>query len=145
MDKFEKGIIAASIVISMVLFFSVLVARSSYKADVPECIPADNIYTEGKAVMLDKNTWQLYYVARMWLFDPAEVEIPVGSEVDLYVTSPDVVHGFNIASKNVNMMAVPGAITKTTVTFDKPGEYPITCHEYCGMFHQIMQGKIIVR
>jgi cytochrome c oxidase subunit 2 len=30
------------------------------------------------------------------------------------------------------------------VTFDKPGEYLFICHEYCGLAHQTMAGKVIV-
>jgi cytochrome c oxidase subunit 2 len=80
----------------------------------------------------------------MWQFQPSEIYIPKGSEVDFFLTSKDVVHGFNIAEKNVNMMAVYGNINKTTVKFDKPGVYYITCHEYCGVGHQNMQAQVIV-
>jgi len=83
-------------------------------------------------------------VARMWSFDPAQIYIPAGSEVDFYVTSLDVVHGFYIAKKDVNMMAEYGDITKTTVRFEDPGVYPIVCHEYCGVGHQAMEAEVIV-
>jgi cytochrome c oxidase subunit 2 len=144
MDRFERGVLITQIGVSMIFLFSLLAAKSIRRIDVPECIPPDNLYTQGRVEMLDKRTWQINYVARMWAFDPIEVEIPAGSEVDLYLTSTDVVHGFNIAKKNVNMMAVPGTINKTTVTFDEPGEFRIVCHEFCGTGHQFMEGKIIV-
>ncbi len=80
----------------------------------------------------------------MWQFEPSDIKVPAGSEVDIYLSSKDVVHGFNIAEKNVNMMAVYGSINKTTVKFDKPGVYTITCHEYCGAGHQFMEGRIVV-
>ena len=85
-----------------------------------------------------------FAVAQMWQFLPAEIYIPVGSEVDFYLTSKDVVHGFNIAEKNVNMMAIYGNLNKTTVRFDKPGVYNIVCHEYCGVGHQNMRAQVIV-
>ena len=43
-----------------------------------------------------------------------------------------------------SMMAVYGNINKSTVKFDKPGVYKITCHEYCGVGHQNMQAEVIV-
>ena len=49
-----------------------------------------------------------------------------------------------VSDKNINMMAVFGAINKTTVTFDKPGVYDIVCHEYCGVGHQNMRAQVIV-
>jgi cytochrome c oxidase subunit 2 len=50
-----------------------------------------------------------------------------------------------IVGTPVNMMVVPGQISKLTVRFDRPGEYLIVCHEYCGSGHHVMSGKVIVR
>lgn len=84
-------------------------------------------------------------VAQVFLFTPNEIEIPVGSEVTFVLTSRDVIHGFKIVGTAVNMMVVPGQISKLTVTFDQPGEYLIVCHEYCGSGHHVMSGKVIVQ
>lgn len=143
-DKIEKRIILSSLALMGLFVFSLVYARSKYKSDVPECVPYDKAYTEPKVTKLDEKTYQVFSVAQMWQFLPSEIFIPVGSEVDFYLTSKDVVHGFNISEKNINMMAVYGAITKTTVKFDKPGVYDIVCHEYCGVGHQNMRGQVIV-
>lgn len=111
---------------------------------MPECIPAEEPYKSGELVELDENTYQLKCVAKMWNFDPGKVTVPVGSEVDIYLSSADVVHGFHINDKDVNLMAVPGGVNKTTVKFDEPGKYNIVCHEYCGSGHENMRGQIIV-
>ena len=124
--------------------FSLLYAKNKYRTDVPECLPYDGAYTTPKVVKIDSSTYQVFSVASMWRFEPAEIYVPVGSEVDSFLTSKDVVHGFNIAQKNVNMMAVYGAINKTTVKFDKPGVFDIVCHEYCGVGHQNMRAQVIV-
>ena len=145
MIKTEKYVFASSVIILMVFIFAILVASQSMKIDIPECVVTDNPYTEGKVVKLDDETYQVYYVAKMWMFDPAIVEIPLGAEVDLYLTSNDVVHGFHIKEKDVNMMAVYGNINKRTVKFKKPGVYNIVCHEYCGVGHQSMRGQIVVK
>jgi cytochrome c oxidase subunit 2 len=142
-DKSEKKVLIITGSLLSLLFFSVLYARSKY-SDAPECVPFNKTYTEAKVQKLDDKTYQVFAVAQMWQFEPAEIYIPVGSEVDFFLTSKDVVHGFNIADKNVNMMAVYGNINKTTVKFDKPGVYKITCHEYCGLGHQNMQAQVIV-
>ena len=143
-DKIERGIIISSLLLMGLFVFSLLYARDKYKSDVPECLPYNKAYTEPKVSMVDENTYQVFSVASMWQFQPSEIYIPVGSEVDFYLTSKDVVHGFNISEKNINMMAVYGAITKTTVKFDKPGVYDIVCHEFCGIGHQNMRGQVIV-
>jgi len=143
MDPSEKKIIGITGIVLSLFIFSILFARGKNN-DLPECLPFDKIYLEPKVIQLDEKTYQIYAVAQMWQFLPNQINIPVGSEVDFYVTSKDVVHGFNISEKNVNMMAVYGNINKTTVKFEKSGIYKITCHEYCGIGHQSMQAEVIV-
>jgi cytochrome c oxidase subunit 2 len=143
-DKAEKRVLMITGTLLALFVFSILYAKGKYKTDVPECLPYDKAYTEPKINQVDEKTYQVFAVARMWTFEPAEIYVPVGSEVDFFLTSKDVVHGFNIAQKNVNMMAVYGNINKTTVKFDKPGIYDIVCHEYCGTGHQNMKAQVIV-
>ena len=54
-------------------------------------------------------------IAQTWAFVPREIEVPVGSEITIYVTSPDLQHGFKITDTNVNMMVVPGQVSKLTL------------------------------
>ena len=143
-DKIEQRVIISSMALMGLFVFSLLYAKNTYKSNVPECVPYDKAYTLPKVIKLDAKTYQVFSVASMWQFEPSEIYIPVGSEVDFYLTSKDVVHGFNIAQKNVNMMAIHGAINKTTVKFDKPGIYDIVCHEFCGIGHQNMHAQVIV-
>lgn len=142
-DNSEKKVIVITGVTLALLIFSVLYARGKYN-NAPECLPYNKVYEEPKVTQIDEKMYQVYAVAQMWQFQPSQIYIPVGSEVDFFLTSKDVVHGFNISEKNVNMMAVAGNINKTTVKFDKPGVYKITCHEYCGVGHQNMQAEVIV-
>jgi len=41
-------------------------------------------------------------------------------------------------------MAVPGAVNGMRVRFDREGEYPVLCHEYCGIGHQGMAAKFVI-
>src|SRR5450755_1698463 len=143
MDPSEKKIIGITGVVLALFIFSILYARGKNN-ELPACIPYDKAYLEPKVIQLDSKTFQVYAVAQMWQFQPNQINIPAGSEVDFFVTSKDVVHGFNISEKNVNLMAVYGNINKTTVKFEKPGIYKIICHEYCGIGHQSMQAEVIV-
>lgn len=143
-DKTEKLVIIISLALSGLFVFSILYAKGKYNSDLPECLPFDKAYLEPKVNKLDEQTYQVFAVASMWQFQPSQIYVPVGSEVDFFLTSKDVVHGFNISEKNVNMMAVYGGLNKTTVKFDKPGVYKIVCHEYCGIGHQNMQAEVIV-
>jgi cytochrome c oxidase subunit 2 len=40
-------------------------------------------------------------------------------------------------------MLVPGQVSTATHTFREAGEYVVICHEYCGIGHQTMFGKVI--
>ena len=144
MDKYEIRIVQITLVMIAIFLFALLRATNKYSADLPACIPYDGSYTEPKIVQLDDSLYQIYMLAQMWSFEPEEIFLPVGAEVDLYLSSKDVVHGLNIYNKNVNMMAVPGGINKTTIKFDEPGVYQVVCHEYCGSGHQHMRAEIIV-
>ncbi|MBV8530710.1 MAG: cytochrome c oxidase subunit II [Candidatus Eremiobacteraeota bacterium] len=94
---------------------------------------------------LADGTYEAYYVARVFSFDPPALIVPAGSTVTFYVTSADVVHGFFIPNTDINMMAVPGWVNQETHRFGTPGEYLLICHEYCGIDHQDMFAKIEVR
>jgi cytochrome c oxidase subunit II len=144
LDKAEKNVLIVTGTLIGLFIFSILYAKEKYQSDLPECLPYNKTYTEPKIIKLDDKTYQVFAVAQMWQFQPSEINIPAGSEVDFYLSSKDVVHGFHIYEKNVNMMAVYGAINKTTVKFDKEGVYNIVCHEYCGVGHQNMRAQVVV-
>ena len=84
-------------------------------------------------------------IATMFAFDPDPIEVPANTPVTFRITSGDVVHGFNIAGTNANTMAIPGYVSQFTYTFPTRGEFVITCHEYCGLMHHAMVGRLIVK
>ena len=90
-------------------------------------------------------TYEAYYVAQVFAFNPQTLTVPVGARVAFYVTSTDVVHGFFIPQTDINMMAVPGWVNTQTHVFTRRGTYLLICHEYCGIGHQNMFGRIEVR
>ena len=94
---------------------------------------------------LPDGSYEAYYVAQIFQFDPPTLTVPAGSKVTFYVTSPDVVHGFEIAQTDVDMMVIPGWVNTATHTFRTPGTYLLICNEYCGIEHQNMFGKIEVK
>jgi cytochrome c oxidase subunit 2 len=83
-------------------------------------------------------------VAGIWFFTPSEIRVPAGSEVTFVVTSRDVIHGLLLPHADVNTMLLPGQIARVTARFPRAGTYPFLCHEYCGIAHHTMAGKVIV-
>lgn len=88
--------------------------------------------------------YEVVLVAQAWAFMPSEIRVPRDAEVTFTATSADVIHGLEIERTRVNMMLIPGQVGRLTHTFHEPGEYLLLCHEYCGMGHHTMYGKVIV-
>jgi len=88
--------------------------------------------------------YEVVLTSQIWAFAPNEIRVPAGSIVTFVGTSKDVVHGLLIPHARVNAMLLPGQITRVTTRFEHPGEYPMLCHEYCGIAHHTMWGKVIV-
>lgn len=88
--------------------------------------------------------YEVVVVASAFLYDPAVLEVPVGSKVKFIATTKDVVHGFEIAQTNINMMLEPGYVSEFVTTVDKVGEYLIVCNEYCGVGHAQMYSMLKV-
>ena len=84
-------------------------------------------------------------VASSFFYNPDPIEVPAGRPVTFRITSSDVIHGFQIVGTNANAMAIPGYVSQFTLTFNKPGDYVITCNEYCGLMHHAMVGALHVR
>jgi cytochrome c oxidase subunit 2 len=147
MDRFEKRAMALALFLVLMFFGLVVYAAKGLQADLPTCLPNARLFERGRMVEIGPNRYQVDVVAYMWGFDMGtvnQIKLPRGAVVDFYVTSRDVMHGYHIDKTLVNLMAIPGAVTYSRVKFDRAGEYQIICHEYCGLGHQNMAGKVIV-
>lgn len=88
--------------------------------------------------------YELVFVASTFNYNPGQVKVPLGAKVKVIATTKDVIHGFEVAGTNINMMLEPGYISEYTTTFDKKGDYLIVCNEYCGAGHHLMTSNIEV-
>jgi len=52
----------------------------------------------------------------MWKFDPEEVIVPVGSGIDIYVSTPDVTHEVILLGTDLNRMVATGQIDPCSKT-----------------------------
>ncbi len=101
-------------------------------------------FNQPGVVQVGPGRYEVRMVAQIWSFAPNEIRVPAGSTVTFVATSKDVVHGLLIRGANVNVMLLPGQVARVTARFDRAGEYPFVCHEYCGIAHHTMWGKVIV-
>jgi len=68
-----------------------------------------------------------------------QLVIPAGEQIDLTITSRDVIHSYWLPRLNGKRDAVPGRIHTWSVEADEPGEYNGWCTEYCGLSHARMR------
>jgi cytochrome c oxidase subunit II len=93
---------------------------------------------------LGSGRYEAVIIAQTWAYVPNEIRVPVGSTLTFRIASADVTHGLIVEKTDVNLTIIPGYIAEATTTFHQPGTYLLLCHEYCGVGHQTMYGRVIV-
>ncbi len=152
MDPWEKNWIRFSVLLLVGFIAAVTVA--GFAAGFQ--LPGDEGQVDPRT-LLDEPPWdspglyeigegeyEAYIISQTWSFAPAEIIVPVGAEVDMYLSSPDLQHGFKVLDTNINVMVVPGQVSRLAFEFDEIGEFPYICTEYCGQGHAAMFGSVKV-
>ena len=83
-------------------------------------------------------------VATQFAFVPRCVVLPADTPVTMRFSSPDVIHGILVSGTNVNTMVVPGYVSQVHTVFRKTGDLLMPCHEFCGLGHSEMVGRVRV-
>ncbi len=99
-----------------------------------------------------KDALQIQVVARQWswLFQYQNgkqsdvLNVPVNRNVELVMTSLDVIHSLFIPAFRIKEDCVPGMKTHLWFNADELGSYEILCTEYCGVGHSHMLSQVVV-
>lgn len=142
--KLERRIIVISTAFVLTLFGLAALALNLFHVGLPTCLADIKPFQKGELITHSPTHYELHYVARMWKFEPEDVMLPVGSTVDMYVSTADVTHGLILLGTNLNLMVVPGVVNYARVHFDRPGVYQLLCHEFCGTGHDRMTSQLHV-
>ena len=67
-----------------------------------------------------------------------EIHIPVGTRVDMTLTTADVIHSFWVPRLNRKLDMIPGQVNHLLLEAEKPGVYRGQCAEFCGIQHAHM-------
>jgi cytochrome c oxidase subunit II len=81
-------------------------------------------------------------IGQQYSFTPQCIVVPTDTQITIRATSADVIHGFLIEHTNINTMLVPGYIATLSTRFKAPAQRYMPCHEFCGMGHQGMWGRL---
>lgn len=152
-DSYEKNWIRIAVATLVLFFIAVLFAGLALGIQVPSdegrvdpnTLDTTKPWSEpGLRTIVEGEEYDLYIVASRFSFDPNEVTVPKGAKVNIYATSSDVQHGFILQDTNVNMMVIPGQVSKLSADFNDVGAFNFICQEYCGLGHAVMFGQIVV-
>ena len=72
-----------------------------------------------------------------------QLVMPTGQEIELSITSRDVIHSFWIPALNGKRDAAPGRVHPWKLEADEPGVYFGQCTEFCGLSHSRMRMQAI--
>jgi cytochrome c oxidase subunit 2 len=151
-DPYEKIWIVAAIVVLIGMITATTIAAFAMGIQVPtperrvdpKIVASEGPFSQPGLRDMGGGKYEAYILAQAWQWNPREIRVPVGSTVTFFLTSKDVQHGFHLWDTNLNVMVLPGQVSRVTVTFDEAGEYPFVCNEYCGVGHHTMDGVLIV-
>jgi mono/diheme cytochrome c family protein len=76
---------------------------------------------------------------------PDTIRVNLGERVRLRISSPDVVHGFEIPALGVKVDEIlPGHVEEVEFTATQVGRFPFACTRWCSADHWRMRGNIEV-
>src|SRR5262245_14235285 len=85
-------------------------------------------------------------VAERFNFSPSKIKVPLGTLLEITLTSDDTFHGFRIPSMQINQV-IPArgrGSVKVIVDAKEKGTFAFECSRPCGAGHTMMRGVIVV-
>jgi cytochrome c oxidase subunit 2 len=151
-EKYERIFLYLTVAVLVAAFAAIIMSVVESNIHLPEKsatidpaeLEATPPFDAPGLYQVGENEYQAVIVAQAFVFTPDEITVPEGATVTFLVASKDVIHGFMIPRTNVNVMVIPGQVTEITQTFKDAGEHQIICHEFCGIGHHQMYGKVVV-
>lgn len=151
-ERYEKIWIVSSVVVLVAFLAAIAISVFAHGITLPgaesrfdpSAVLQKPPFDKPGVFEIGPGRYEVYLVGMIWSFAPNEIRVPAGATVTFRATSRDVTHGIQIQNTRLNLMLLPGLISTGTVTFNEPGEYLFLCHEYCGIAHHAMAGKVIV-
>ncbi len=107
----------------------------------------------GEVRRIDPSAMVVKVIAGQWYWQyqypdygimSTELYLPVGRQIDLQMTSEDVIHSFWVPEFRVKQDLVPGQTTELRITPTVIGNYKVRCAELCGASHAYMEGAVDV-
>ena len=95
----------------------------------------------------------IYVIGKQWMWkmehpggqrEINQLHVPVNRNIVLTLTSQDVIHDFDVPAFRIKHDVLPGRYVRMWFKATKTGTYHLFCGQYCGDFHSLMTGSVIV-
>ena len=109
--------------------------------------------TLGTIQAIDPTALQVKVTAGQWYWQyeypdygvsSTDLYLPVSTQIDLQMTSVDVIHSFWVPEFRVKQDIIPGRTVDLRITPILIGQYQVRCSELCGLRHAYMEGVVDV-
>lgn len=74
-----------------------------------------------------------------------QLHLPVGREIELQLTSADVIHSAWIPNLHGKMDMIPGRVNRQRLRVDRAGVLRGQCAEFCGLQHSVMAFWVVAQ
>lgn len=108
-------------------------------------IPSENLTTYCNGNTVNRNSCNLFIASNGSIPSTDSINLKVGKEYELNITSGDVDHSFFVYDLSIKVDAIPGQANTRFFSISNAGTYVVTCAEFCGVNHYQMQFDIIAK
>ncbi len=132
--------VPAALVTAISIVSAVVLARNEHIPPAAAGVARDPL----KPLVVDVTAQQFAWLFKYPGFKNATsstLRLPVGTTVQLHLSSLDVIHSFWVPEFSQKQDAVPGLVTKLVITPKRLGTYPVICTELCGLGHALMRSQ----
>lgn len=149
---FEKAVLTTGLILLVFCFVALIYVSVAMGVQLPGRVGQVEPTQLGQTSPFDApgvrqvgpNAYEVVVIGYAWGYTPRDIRVPVGADITFISTSRDVIHGLNVERTRVNMMLIPGQISVQHHRFREPGEHLLICHEFCGIAHHAMYGRVFV-
>lgn len=102
---------------------------------------------------IDPSALQIHVIASQWNwnflypdygFASKDLYLPINQQVDLQMTSTDVIHSFWVPEFRIKQDILPGRTIDLRITPTVAGKYTVSCNQLCGLRHTYMTAPVYV-
>lgn len=136
---YGRWLIGGGVLMPTVLIVIVLGATIESMRDVPSTAGDDALVVE---VVGHQWWWEIHYPDHGFT-TANELHLPVGRQVEVRLTSADVIHSFWVPELAGKLDLLPQRTNTLVLEASEPGTYGGACAEFCGLQHTHMQLSVV--